>query len=324
MIPLQMMVGRPPQGANTPIFVAAATSAASAGFMTSLDGINWTAVTTGALSGFNDICYSAERQLFAACGASSQLWTSPDAATWTQRTPASGSWRGIAWSPDAGLFVSVTPDSGSQQVMTSPNGVTWTLRTTPLDRAWECVRWVPFLGLFVAGAINGGVFGDTHRIMTSPDGINWTARTTGLLFGQAYQAYRLTYSGSIVCCCSRGNFGNMKSTDGISWPCASNAPITSGQSDVAFGAGIFVQRSVFADNGGWSTDGVSWSRTTATQGGEGLAFSEDLGVFVQVATAGTADHHAIYSTDGKSTWANGNTPPSANTTAYNVVCLGFI
>ena len=54
------------------------------------------------------------------------------------------------------------------RVMTSPDGLTWTIRgTTGLDYAWSSVTFAN--GLFVAVATTG-------TTMTSYDGISWTAR----------------------------------------------------------------------------------------------------------------------------------------------------
>jgi LPXTG-motif cell wall-anchored protein len=56
--------------------------------------------------------------------------------------------------------------------MTSPDGITWTLRTTPAN-TWYSVTWGGPVGaqLFVA-------VGGAGTVMTSPDGINWTSQTS--------------------------------------------------------------------------------------------------------------------------------------------------
>jgi len=54
--------------------------------------------------------------------------------------------------------------------MTSPDGITWTLRTSASNNDWRSVTYGN--GLFVAVASSGS----GNRVMTSPDGITWTLR----------------------------------------------------------------------------------------------------------------------------------------------------
>jgi hypothetical protein len=55
--------------------------------------------------------------------------------------------------------------------MTSLDGISWTLGTTPEDNEWYGVTWAKEAELFVAVAATG-----TNRVMTSPDGLTWTSR----------------------------------------------------------------------------------------------------------------------------------------------------
>jgi nucleoid-associated protein YgaU len=57
--------------------------------------------------------------------------------------------------------------------MTSPDGTTWTLRTSAADITWTSVTYGN--GLFVAVAQNGT---GNNGVMTSPDGITWASRTS--------------------------------------------------------------------------------------------------------------------------------------------------
>ncbi len=60
--------------------------------------------------------------------------------------------------------------------MTSPDGITWTSRTSAADNDWVSVTWGGPTGseLFVAVSYSG----TGNRVMTSPDGITWTSRTS--------------------------------------------------------------------------------------------------------------------------------------------------
>jgi predicted RecA/RadA family phage recombinase len=73
-----------------------------------------------------------------------------------------------------GLFVAVAywSATANNRVMTSPDGITWTSRTSAADNEWQSVTYGN--GLFVAVAASGS----GNRVMTSPDGITWTSRTS--------------------------------------------------------------------------------------------------------------------------------------------------
>lgn len=91
-------------------------------------------------------------------------------AVWSAPAITSSSWYGICWSPELSLFCTVA-HTGANQVATSPDGVTWTVRTASLSSQWVNVCWSPELRLFCAISQN------SQSLMTSPDGINWTTRT---------------------------------------------------------------------------------------------------------------------------------------------------
>lgn len=145
---------------------------------TSDDGVNWTIRTvTSTTIAFYDVCWAAELSLFVAVGGSpgTVVMTSPDGITWTDRTCPSGSWRGVAYSPDINMFVGVANTPGTGKAMSSPDGITWTDRTGALGGSWRKVTWADSLALFVAV---GNLNASTQNAMTSPDGITWTRRTT--------------------------------------------------------------------------------------------------------------------------------------------------
>ena len=56
------------------------------------------------------------------------------AGTWSLRTQASSdNWRSVCWSYDLGLFCAVSSTGTGNRVMTSPDGITWTSRTSAAD-----------------------------------------------------------------------------------------------------------------------------------------------------------------------------------------------
>lgn len=170
------------------LFVAVAnTLGVTDKVMTSPDGINWT-LRNCPDRAWSDIVWAPELHLLcvsATTGAGGdKIMTSPDGINWTlQVTPfGSGvgntaSWEGLTWSGDLRLFVAVafngTAVNGTR-VMTSPDGVNWTLRNTPADQSWLSVAWSPQLGMFaaVSAKVPSGL-----NVMTSPNGIDWTLQT---------------------------------------------------------------------------------------------------------------------------------------------------
>jgi hypothetical protein len=57
-------------------------------------------------------------------------------------------------------------------ILTSPDGMNWTTRTSVANNNWQSVTWAPELKQFVAVSSSG----TGNRIMTSPDGVTWTTR----------------------------------------------------------------------------------------------------------------------------------------------------
>jgi hypothetical protein len=85
--------------------------------------------------------------------------------------------------------------------MTSPDGITWTIRTSAADNGWRSVCWAPAAGLFVAVSDSGAV----NRVMTSPNGINWTIRTSAA--SNSYRAVAWAPSLSLLAAVSDNGSG---------------------------------------------------------------------------------------------------------------------
>ena len=170
--------------------------------MTSTDGgVTWTVTDTGAsVNDWKSICWANTLGLFVAVAdgaGTARVITSPDGATWTQRTDsATNTWKSICWSEDLGLLVAVAA-AGTNRCMTSPDGITWTGRAIPA-KAYHTVLWSARDQLFVAGATDSTVV-----VYTSSDGITWTGRGeaatgTAKLAYLATQGVYVAYKGAIV------------------------------------------------------------------------------------------------------------------------------
>lgn len=164
--------------------------------MTSTNGTAWTdrgildkqleAVAFGQVDGSNG---------WVAVGVSGYIVTSTDPtdnSTWTQRTtPAGVTGRLQSVAYGNGLWVAVTT-SGDNRLITSPDGINWTVRTPAEDNQWSSVAFGADDDgnpLWVAVSLNG-----ENRVMTSPDGITWTPQSAT----EANQWQSVAYNGAGV------------------------------------------------------------------------------------------------------------------------------
>jgi photosystem II stability/assembly factor-like uncharacterized protein len=199
-----------------------------------------------------------------------------------------------------GLFVAVG-DNGT--ILTSPDGTTWTQRTSPPSPFGARVHLYDVTygnGLFVT------VGGDNGTILTSPDGTTWAKRnsmTSNDLYGVTYG------NGLFVTVGEYGTF--LTSPDGTTWTKSpSDASATAaGPPGLApriyYGNGLFV--AVGGDNGTilTSPDGTTWAKRNSGTSNDLYGLTYGNGLFVAVGDNGTI----LTSPDG-STWAKRNSGTS--------------
>lgn len=238
------------------------------------------------------IAYSSSLGLFVV-SAAGRVTTSPDGYTWTNRTIPSGAdsrdWRGLAWSPSLGRFVAVCSNSSVEQVLTSTNGTTWTVVTTPANNQWLDVCWSPDEEIFVAVSSSGNY----DRIMNSTTGTFWQARHAD---GEHYWRKVIWVSelGLFIAVGQNASTGQgciTTSPDGDTWTIRSETiGVNLGaicwsndlQKLVAFNTGS--STSFYAVT---STDGVTWSSLKSSSIGTtcafgGAAWNNQLKLFVAV------------------------------------------
>jgi hypothetical membrane protein len=124
-------------------------------------------------------------------------------------------WYSVAWGGPAGgeVFVAVAISGfGNRVMMSSPDGITWTLRTSAADNGWYSVAWGGPAGgeVFIAVAISG--FG--NRVMSSPDGITWTLRTSAADNDWLSVAWGGPAGGEVFVAVAISGFGNRVMTSG--------------------------------------------------------------------------------------------------------------
>jgi hypothetical protein len=117
--------------------------------------------------------------------------------------------------------------------MTSPDGTTWTSRTTPTTGFWSSVTYGN--GLFVA--VRNVTTGTTSDVMTSPDGITWTLRTTP----NTGSWQNVTYGYNMFFAMSSSSTANasMVSYDGVNWS-SLNTPSNGSWNGITYANGMYV------------------------------------------------------------------------------------
>jgi hypothetical protein len=168
-------------GAGRFVAIARSATAAFSAYSTD-DGVTWTAGSTIASQEWTAVCHgtpTGATAIFVAVAYSgaNRIRTSADGITWAAPTLPSGVdsllWRGVAYG--AGMFVAINDADGSssvQQLLTSPDGVTWTLRAAGNTNKYYQTKWNGI-------TFNNGRFvmvGNTITVpaLYSDDGINWS------------------------------------------------------------------------------------------------------------------------------------------------------
>ena len=148
--------------------------------MTSTDGTTWSTVATATPAldkQWTSIAYAPKLNRFVCVSEADSvvtMYSTNGGSTWTQggNLPTATNWSCVCWSEERSLFVAVAASSGA--IATSPDGATWTSRTSPVGWLWHVI-WVPTWGKFIA---TGGFCG-----ATSSDGITWEAMSYPATYG---------------------------------------------------------------------------------------------------------------------------------------------
>lgn len=217
-------------------------------------------------------------------------------------TAEDNSWRGLCWSPELRVWVAVSTN-GTNRVMTSTDGVSWTARSAAADNMWADVCWSPELMLFVAV----GYSGTGNRVMTSPDGITWTIRTSAGDKSWTKVIWVAAITKFVAIAYNSGTDCVMTSPDGITWTLrtASNEAYWE---DLCYSPELGL---IVAVSGASTTyrvmtspDGITWTGRSlpteiASNQWGGIAWSPSLSLFAAVSYAGT--YKVMTSPDGL-TW----------------------
>jgi hypothetical protein len=259
-----------------------AISNGSFSLLHSADGITWTTVTIGSF-GLSGITYGAGK--FVAVGAEfsgmnliTNVQVSTNGTTWTRYTPFTNGPSPKAITYGNGLFVAVA-NGGGNRVITSPDGISWTLRNASDNNDWQSVAYGN--GKFVAVANTG-----TNRVMYSTDGISWTGLPINL------------GSNKIIFADGKFTTGSNYSTDGITWTNTNISPII--PFGIAYGNGLFVAVGQAGTNRiAISTDATSWQLVTAPELNPWECVAYGNGKFVALTYTGTNRSMVSFSNEGQ-------------------------
>lgn len=216
---------------------------------------------------------------------------------WTSQTSAANNnWQSVAYGNN--LFVAVANSGLGNRVMTSPDGITWTLLSLTPDDAWGGIAYANNLFVATAGS----------AIISSPDGITWTRVTvpprswTGIAYG----------NNTWVTTAASGTTTEqvLTSSDAITWVVqqASAASVWRG---LTYGNGLFVAvGSAPAGQVMTSPDGITWTARTSAAINTWTSVVYANGLFVAVASSGTGNR-VMTSPDGID-WTSRATPADNN------------
>jgi hypothetical protein len=163
-------------------------------------------------------------------------------------------------------------------VMTSPEGITWTIQTTPDggQRGFFDIEYSASLGLFVAVGYSNI---DDSNIITSPDGITWTKREN---FAQLTRVVWAEEELLFVAATEHGN-QVQHSTDGITWTEASSYAAVH-YTGLAYSPalGLFCLMEEGGGNSYTSPDGDVWTTHSGVPASlnTGLIWVAPLGLFI--------------------------------------------
>jgi hypothetical protein len=230
-------------------------------------------------------------------------------STWTLRTSSAS--QGICWSSELSLFVSAiyTTSATTNAIQTSPDGITWTTRTTPSIGFLSYIIWSSELSLFVATSYQTG----TSSVITSSNGTSWTLQTTPAFTGtNGWNAICYSPELNLFVCTLVSSTSNtswiMTSTNGTTWT-AQTTPSGNTWYSVCWSSELNLFIAVNSNTSTTSAvasspDGITWTiRTTPSVTNiAGVTWSPELGLF-----AANGTNIVITSPDGIN-WTSRSAP----------------
>ncbi len=249
-------------------------------------------------------CYAPEIDTYVAVsdttsGSNSALYSVDSGRTWTAVVAPSTSrtWKSVCWSPALRLFVAVASNGlVAQQVMTSPDGITWSGASSASVRTWISVCWSPDKLLFVAVADSGVAAG---AVMYSSTGTGtWTTATAATANG--YNSICWVPKMSVFY--AVGQNKAMWSTLGVTWSAVVTVA-TGNYSGVCYSPLLELIVMVSSTNIAYSSSATGTVTSAFTQSLllEDICWSAETAMFVALGQSG-GGVAGYYSSTGSGAW----------------------
>ena len=94
----------------------------------------------------NDICWSANLNLFCAVG-TNEIAVSDDGLNWTTNSFGINGKR-ISWSPELAILTTIGNSGGDGSICYSLDGLNWTILNSPSNIIFNGICWARELGIF--------------------------------------------------------------------------------------------------------------------------------------------------------------------------------
>lgn len=247
----------------------------------STDGLTWETRALGHTYALRSIAYGngvwvALRPI----ASTSSILTSTDLVTWTPRTGATSSiYYHLIF--DGTQFIAF----GGGNVMTSPDGETWTAAASSGSGSATLKASVYANGLYVVLRGSG-----TNRISTSPDLVTWSQINVGTDVSWAGLAYgNGVYVGVGTQQSAPYHNRVIYSHNGVDWTII-EFDVATNLRTVIFANGMFVATSLSGSNKVMtSVDGINWTLQDVSLTGGWQALAYGNGIFASLSLTGTED-----------------------------------
>lgn len=218
------------------------------------DGLAWERIQTPeTVNQLSEVTASATT--YVVVGLAGVIYTSTDARVWVSRNSgATSEIRGVTWS---GSLFAACRTGGTQNVITSPDGITWTPQTTVSAQNQNDIHFAN--GIFVC-------VGNAGTIQTSNNGTTWTAATSNT----TQQLNGVTYDAASGLWVAVGVTGTVvySTTPATTWTNGTaNTGTTKTLNEVAFFGGLFVAigsgQTIITNSAANIQAGGTWASRTA-------------------------------------------------------------